>query len=83
MTTTVASQVLLVNHFNAIKLPTFVREYEKVGADCAREGGWIIHAIYCGCANWNLSTVRYDWLVHYLFESVDDGSGICDEMALD
>ncbi len=28
-------------------------------------------------------TVRYDWLAHYLFESVDDGSGIYDEMALD
>ena len=34
-TTTVAPQVLLVNHFKAIKLPTFAREYEKVGADCA------------------------------------------------
>ncbi|MET3120117.1 DNA replication protein DnaC [Undibacterium sp. GrIS 1.8] len=37
-TTTVAPQVLLVNHFKALKLPTFAREYEKVGADCAREG---------------------------------------------
>lgn len=36
--TTVAPQVLLVNHFKALKLPTFAREYEKVGADCAREG---------------------------------------------
>ncbi len=32
-TTTVAPQVLLVNHFKAIKLPTSAREYEKVGAD--------------------------------------------------
>lgn len=36
--TTVAPQVLLVNHFKALKLPTFAREYEKVGAECAREG---------------------------------------------
>ncbi len=34
-TTTVAPQVLLVNHFKVLKLPTFGREYEKVGADCA------------------------------------------------
>ena len=37
-TTTVAPQVLLVNHFKALKLPTFAREYEKVGVECAREG---------------------------------------------
>lgn len=36
--TSVASQVLLINHFMALALPTFAREYEKVGADCAREG---------------------------------------------
>ena len=36
--TTVAPQVLLINHFKALKLPTFAREYEKVGIDCAREG---------------------------------------------
>lgn len=36
--TTVAPQILLANHFKALKLPTFAREYEKVGADCAREG---------------------------------------------
>jgi len=29
---------LLINHFMALALPTFAREYEKVGADCAREG---------------------------------------------
>lgn len=36
--TRVAPQILLVNHFKALKLPTFAREYEKVGAECAREG---------------------------------------------
>ena len=35
--TTVAPQILLVNHFKALKLPTFAREYEKVGIECARE----------------------------------------------
>ena len=30
-----AVRMLLVDHFKAIKLPTFAREYEKVGADCA------------------------------------------------
>ena len=33
--TTVTPQVLLVNHFKVIRLPTFAREYEKVGTDCA------------------------------------------------
>jgi hypothetical protein len=28
--TTVAPQVLLINHFKTLKLPTFAREYEKV-----------------------------------------------------
>lgn len=37
-TTTVAPQVLLVNHFKALKLPTFAREHEKVGIECANEG---------------------------------------------
>jgi len=36
--TTVAPQVLLLNHFKVLKLPTFAREYEKVGIECAREG---------------------------------------------
>lgn len=36
--TSVTPPVLLLDHFKALKLPTFAREYEKVGADCAREG---------------------------------------------
>ena len=35
--TTVTPQVLLVNHLKTLKLPTFVREYEKVGIECAHE----------------------------------------------
>lgn len=36
--TVVAPQILLINHFKALKLPTFAREYEKVGAECAHDG---------------------------------------------
>jgi DNA replication protein DnaC len=35
--TTIAPQVLLIDHFKALKLPTFAREYEKVGIECASE----------------------------------------------
>lgn len=38
ISTTVTPQVLLENHFKALKLPTFAREYEKVGTECANEG---------------------------------------------
>jgi len=38
ISTTVTPQVLLENHFKALKLPTFAREYEKVGIECANEG---------------------------------------------
>jgi len=31
-------QVLLAHHLKALKLPTFLREYEKVAGECAREG---------------------------------------------
>lgn len=36
--TTLAPQVLLVNHLKDLRLPSFAREYEKVGIECAREG---------------------------------------------
>ena len=31
-------QMLLAHHLKALKLPTFLREYEKVASECAREG---------------------------------------------
>src|SRR4051794_32986011 len=31
-------QVLLAHHLKALKLPTFLREYDKVGRQCAAEG---------------------------------------------
>ncbi|MCP5244511.1 MAG: ATP-binding protein [Burkholderiales bacterium] len=38
ISTTVTPQVLLENHFKALKLSTFAREYEKVAIECANEG---------------------------------------------
>src|SRR5262249_14653621 len=35
--TIVAPQVLLTNHLNALKLPTFAREYEKVAMESAQD----------------------------------------------
>ena len=35
--TSVPPTVLLANHFKALKLPTFVREYEKVALEAARD----------------------------------------------
>lgn len=37
LATTVDPGVLLVNHLKTLKLPTFVREYEKVAFECARD----------------------------------------------
>ena len=31
-------QVLLVHHLKALKLPTFLREYDKIAGQCASEG---------------------------------------------
>ena len=31
-------QILLAHHLKALKLPTFMREYEKVAQQCAAEG---------------------------------------------
>jgi len=31
-------QVLLTHHLKALKLPTFLREYDKVARQCAAEG---------------------------------------------
>lgn len=31
-------QVLLHHHLKALKLPTFLREYDKVARQCAQEG---------------------------------------------
>ena len=33
-----APQILLAHHLKALKLPTFLREYDKVARLCAAEG---------------------------------------------
>ncbi len=53
--TIVAPQVLLGNHLKALKLPTFVREYEKVAMESPRIAP-TIRAICFDCANWSAST---------------------------
>ena len=35
---TEAPQILLAHHLKALKLPTFLREYDKVARQCAAEG---------------------------------------------
>ncbi|MGM0662248.1 MAG: ATP-binding protein, partial [Pseudomonadota bacterium] len=35
---TEAPQILLNHHLKALKLPTFLREYEKLARQCAAEG---------------------------------------------
>ena len=37
-TTSGAPQVLLAHHLKQLKLPTVLREYDKVARDCARDG---------------------------------------------
>ena len=37
-------QVLLAHHLKALKLPTFLREYDKLARQCAAEG--VDHARY-------------------------------------
>ena len=35
---TEAPRILLTHHLKTLKLPTFLREYEKVARQCAAEG---------------------------------------------
>ena len=45
-------QVLLAHHLKALKLPTFLREYDKLARQCAAEG--VDHpATCCGWPNWS------------------------------
>ena len=44
-------QILLAHHLKALKLPTFLREYDKVARQCAAEG--VDHpATCCGWPSW-------------------------------
>ena len=53
-------QVLLAHHLRQLKLPTFLREYDKVAAEAAREGS-IIPAIFCASPSSNSSIAKGAW----------------------
>ncbi len=44
--------VLLAHHLKQLKLPTVLREYDKVARDCARAAS-TTPAICCGWLSWN------------------------------
>ena len=46
-------QVLLEHHLKALKLPTFLREYEKVARRMRRPRASITRDICCGWPNWS------------------------------
>ncbi len=45
-------QLLLTHHLKTLRLPTFLREYDKVAKQCAAEE-LITPAISCDLLNWN------------------------------
>ena len=55
METSVPPAVLLNHHLKQLRLPTFVREHEKVARN-ALKAMWTISVTYCACANSNTST---------------------------
>ena len=44
-------QLLLAHHLKALKLPTFLREYDKLARQCAAEG--LISAFCYAWPNWS------------------------------
>ena len=54
-------QILLAHHLRQLKLPTFLREYEKVAAEAAREGLSIMSASSCASPNSNSSIAKGAW----------------------
>jgi hypothetical protein len=46
--------VLLAAHLKALRLPTFLREYDKI-ARSARKKGWTVRALCYDSASWNCS----------------------------
>ena len=51
-TTSGTPQVLLGHHLKQLKLPTVLREYEKVAKKCAR-ARIAIPATCCACSSWS------------------------------
>ena len=46
-------QFLLAHHLKALKLPTFLREYEKLARQCAAEGLDQYPLSLCASPNWS------------------------------
>ena len=46
-------QLLLVHHLKTLKLPAFLREYDKLARQCAAEGAPAMCAISSASLNWN------------------------------
>ena len=54
------STLLLEHHLKELKLPSFLREYGKMAAQCAAEG--VDHPQYLqGWPSWNSSTATSGW----------------------
>ena len=54
------STLLLEHHLKELKLPSFLREYGKMAAQCAAEG--VDHPGTCsGWPSWNSSTATSAW----------------------
>ena len=54
------STLLLEHHLKDLKLPSFLREYGKMAAQCAAEG--VDHpSTRCGWRNWSSSTATSAW----------------------
>ena len=46
-------QLLLAHHLKSLRLPTFLREYDKVAKQCAAEGIRSFPLRCCASPNWN------------------------------
>jgi len=53
-------QLLLAHHLKALRLPTFLRAYDKVPNN-ARQKVSIIPVIFCASPNWSSSTGNGVW----------------------
>ena len=53
-------QLLLVHHLKALKLPTFLREYDKLAQQCAAEGvdhpRYLLRLAELELIDWSVST---------------------------
>lgn len=49
---TVAPKILLADHLKTLKLPTFLREYDKLARQCSAED-WIMSSSWRVWSSWN------------------------------